>query len=216
MDPEERPEKKSKKEDSGGKGTVIRSSFTERTKKKAEDAKKKAREKVLASCSKDEEELPENLKKAAEQYARIRKSSKGRFKWNEQMPDVDEDDRPSVRRYAKANLLPEVPMVTVKDRHGKDIKCPTFPPDTIILELILPKEKWDESDYDQFKYLDEQVKLKGFDAETRMYNGKKYTWHHHQDEGKMQLVENGIHSMTQHSGGREIWAAERVNPFEGL
>ncbi|MEC0668216.1 HNH endonuclease [Priestia flexa] len=34
---------------------------------------------------------------------------------------------------------------------------------------------------------------------------KGYTWHHHQDEGKMQLVDEFIHSKTGHTGGRHIW-----------
>lgn len=211
----ERSGKKSKTDKSGGSGGVMRSSHSKRVKEKAEKARKKARDKAISSCSGDEE-ISDALKEQAEKYASIRKSSKGRFKWNDQMPDVDKDDQPIVRRYAKANLLPEVPMVTVKDRNGEDIKCPVFPDDTIIVDIKLPPEKWDDSDYEQFKYLDEQVKLDGFDSETRMFKGKKYTWHHHQDPGRMQLVENGIHSMTQHSGGREIWAAERTSPFDGM
>jgi len=33
----------------------------------------------------------------------------------------------------------------------------------------------------------------------------KYTWHHHQDAGVLQLVEHEIHSKTSHVGGYSIW-----------
>jgi hypothetical protein len=32
-----------------------------------------------------------------------------------------------------------------------------------------------------------------------------YTWHHHQDVGRMQLVPTSIHSKTGHIGGSEMW-----------
>lgn len=31
------------------------------------------------------------------------------------------------------------------------------------------------------------------------------TWHHHQDRGKMQLVDKAIHQQTGHTGGKAIW-----------
>jgi hypothetical protein len=32
-----------------------------------------------------------------------------------------------------------------------------------------------------------------------------YTWHHHQDYGRMQLVETTVHAKTGHAGGYSIW-----------
>lgn len=32
-----------------------------------------------------------------------------------------------------------------------------------------------------------------------------YTWHHHQEPGKMQLVDEKIHATTGHTGGHSIW-----------
>lgn len=32
-----------------------------------------------------------------------------------------------------------------------------------------------------------------------------YTWHHHQDTGRMQLIPRKYHEMSQHVGGYEIW-----------
>jgi hypothetical protein len=34
---------------------------------------------------------------------------------------------------------------------------------------------------------------------------KDYTWHHHQDHGRMQLVPTAIHSETGHTGGFSLW-----------
>lgn len=36
----------------------------------------------------------------------------------------------------------------------------------------------------------------------------KYTWHHHQNRGKMQLVLRDIHSNVSHIGGYSIWGKE--------
>lgn len=36
----------------------------------------------------------------------------------------------------------------------------------------------------------------------------KYTWHHHQDAGILQLVEYEIHSKTSHVGGYSIWGGK--------
>jgi len=33
----------------------------------------------------------------------------------------------------------------------------------------------------------------------------EYTWHHHQERGRMQLVEKGIHRATGHTGGFSLW-----------
>lgn len=43
---------------------------------------------------------------------------------------------------------------------------------------------------------------------SQLSNGEtpnKYTWHHHQDAGVLQLVEYTIHSKTPHIGGYSIW-----------
>ena len=34
---------------------------------------------------------------------------------------------------------------------------------------------------------------------------KDYTWHHHQDRGRMQLVERSVHEKTGHTGGFALW-----------
>lgn len=36
----------------------------------------------------------------------------------------------------------------------------------------------------------------------------KYTWHHHQDAGVLELVDSDIHSKTSHIGGYSIWGGK--------
>ena len=190
----------------------------------SDNGKKKTRNRVVQPCTTpiNPGQVTPQIIEWAQEFAQHRTESKGQFKWAIKMPDVPKQHHQLVRRYSRENFLPKVQMIETLDRHGKKIKCPIFPPKTIVAEVFLPKSMYDDSDYDQFKWLDKHVveklstQVPGFDPETRMYNGKKYTWHHHHDEGKMQLVENGIHSATAHSGGREIWAAERTSPFDNM
>ncbi|MEK3806090.1 HNH endonuclease [Bacillus sp. FSL H8-0547] len=37
---------------------------------------------------------------------------------------------------------------------------------------------------------------------------EKYTWHHHQNPGRMELVDSEIHSRTGHTGGQKIWGKD--------
>jgi filamentous hemagglutinin len=38
-----------------------------------------------------------------------------------------------------------------------------------------------------------------------------YTWHHHQDVGRMQLIPRDIHNKTGHIGGNHIWSSQGGN-----
>ena len=70
----------------------------------------------------------------------------------------------------------------------------------VLLEVQLPRSNdkhddlWAASDPVQFAVLDKMI------GGTRPPG---YTWHHHQDEGKMQLVLLAKHNVTTHNGGRE-------------
>ena len=54
-----------------------------------------------------------------------------------------------------------------------------------------------------------RLRLKFSKREIKAFsNGQtpsKYTWHHHQDRGVLQLVDYSIHSKTSHVGGYSIW-----------
>ncbi|OYD07747.1 HNH endonuclease [Paludifilum halophilum] len=86
-------------------------------------------------------------------------------------------------------------------------------------ELDLPEQLWLSSDAKQFTYLNKKLYIltqknpdlgsKFTDDELKLLKrGKtpsRFTWHHHQDKGRMQLVDRYIHSKAGHTGGREIW-----------
>ncbi|MPQ25071.1 T7SS effector LXG polymorphic toxin [Bacillus paralicheniformis] len=40
------------------------------------------------------------------------------------------------------------------------------------------------------------------------FTPKKYTWHHHQIPGRMELVDSEIHAKTGHTGGQKIWGRD--------
>ena len=59
---------------------------------------------------------------------------------------------------------------------------------------------------------DSNLRSKFTEAEIAIFKEggvpKAYTWHHHQDEGVMQLVDRKIHRQTGHTGGFSIWGPE--------
>ncbi len=80
-----------------------------------------------------------------------------------------------------------------------------------------------ESDYQHFKDCNEQLH-QAYENGTlnteqltdkqleQVRNGDKpegYTWHHHEEPGRMQLVDSKIHAETLHTGGRSIWGGGR-------
>lgn len=58
---------------------------------------------------------------------------------------------------------------------------------------------------------DTKLKEKFTEAELELFKkGEKpdyYTWHHHQDSGKMKLVDYTEH-LASHTGGRAYWGGE--------
>ncbi|GGA31924.1 hypothetical protein GCM10007416_00570 [Kroppenstedtia guangzhouensis] len=91
-------------------------------------------------------------------------------------------------------------------------------------EVRIPKDYYLKSDPRQFKYASRRLwnkikndpkELKKFTKEQKeaLKEGRKnvpgLTWHHHQQQGRMQLVEEKVHSGTNHTGGRDIWGGGR-------
>ena len=86
-------------------------------------------------------------------------------------------------------------------------------------EAQLSEDRYLESDYQQFKDCNEQLNQAyengTLDPERftdrqleQIHNGDKpegYTWHHHEERGRMQLVDSDIHRQTPHVGGRSLW-----------
>jgi hypothetical protein len=57
--------------------------------------------------------------------------------------------------------------------------------------------------YDRTKDFNAADQAAGYNSENPRPKG--YTWHHHQDRGRMQLVETEAHRKTGHTGGFKIW-----------
>ncbi len=105
------------------------------------------------------------------------------------------------------------------DREGV---FPVFDP---LVEVQLPKEQHLETDREQFKSCNESLKeqiannpdLKAtFTKEQleQIENGRTpsgYTWHHHQQDGKMQLVDTADHDKSAHTGGKALWGGGKDN-----
>ena len=86
-------------------------------------------------------------------------------------------------------------------------------------ETTLPNDLYLDNDYQQFKYCNEQLRqaYENGTLDTEQFtdrqleqirNGDKpegYTWHHHEEPGRMQLVDSEIHAETRHVGGRYLW-----------
>ena len=87
-------------------------------------------------------------------------------------------------------------------------------------DIRLPKDNYLKSDEQQFKFASRRLwdKIKNNEKAKSKFtknqlealkNGEEripgLTWHHHQQQGKMQLVESNVHRGTGHTGGRDIW-----------
>lgn len=168
-------------------------------KEDAADTSKKAK----AAAKSEAVFLCDEDKKLAEKYVEIRKSSADkRFQWDKLGKNIPKEKRSKIRKYVRENkMLPEVKFVP-------GTKFPIFPPETIAAEIILPKELWNKGDDEQFEWLDKEYEkgMKEIPPKYKDKGTKAYTWHHHQDDGKMQLVEFGTHNRVKHEGGRTTWA----------
>ena len=105
---------------------------------------------------------------------------------------------------------------------GREGVFPVFP---AITEVQLPKEMYQETDAKQFKTCNEELKAQiknnpelkpRFTPEQieQIENGRTpsgYTWHHHQQDGKMQLVPTDIHDKSAHTGGKALWGGGQAN-----
>ena len=98
-----------------------------------------------------------------------------------------------------------------------------FPEFEATFETMLPEELLKATDYQQSQCCNEQLRdaverdpsIKEKFTETQLQQigdggtPDGYTWHHHQETGRMQLVESGVHLRTGHTGGKEIWGGGR-------
>lgn len=100
-----------------------------------------------------------------------------------------------------------------------------FPKFKAIAEIKLPRKYWKKERsthfYQASKLLYEKIQKssrlsKKFTKKEilEFKQGQvpsKYTWHHHQDKGVLQLVDFNIHSKVRHKGGFSIWGKTENN-----
>lgn len=113
---------------------------------------------------------------------------------------------------------------TVFDACGNEVTG-VFPKFDSIFDAKLPDNLLQASDSEQFdecnKQLSEAIEkdpdlAKRFSSEQleQIRNGDTpdgFTWHHHEEMGRMQLVDSDIHAHTGHTGGKSIWGGGTVN-----
>lgn len=101
----------------------------------------------------------------------------------------------------------------------------TFPDFNSDYDVHLPQNMYLDSDEVHFHYADVQLAnavhqspdiAAEFDAHqlAQIDAGETpdgYTWHHSEEPGKLELVDEKLHSETGHTGGRELWGGGTEN-----
>ncbi len=163
----------------------------------------KAKSKALAIC-----DFNKDIDGLAKQYvALVIKSEKKNWTWSD--VKTKGNDRLTATQRKKIRDLAiskyNVPVIPV-DKN----KFPAFPAKYIAHTVQLDPSLYMSTDAVQFRQLNKDLKAvnPNYDEATQSFppSKKKYTWHHHQDTGKMQLVEFGVHNATNHKGGRTTWS----------
>ncbi len=107
---------------------------------------------------------------------------------------------------------------TVENDKGEEVSG-VFPKFDSSFTAQLPEDKLKASDKEQEKECNKQLKeaveknpeLKNKfteEQQKQIENSQKpkgYTWHHNEEKGKMELVDEEIHANSGHTGGRNIW-----------
>jgi len=122
----------------------------------------------------------------------------------------------------KEHPVSGIPYVKDTLPDGREGVFPVFVP---VTEVQLDESQYLDTDNNQFKTcnmsLKQQVEndpnLKAkFSKEQleQIENGRTpsgYTWHHHQQDGKMQLVSTEVHDQSAHTGGKALWGGGKEN-----
>lgn len=170
-----------------------------RAKTASSKGKKKAKTKAVGGCPYKQAQL----EALAVTYSALVNSSEN-WTWNDvQAGGVKRSDRKKIRQIARANN--SIPVIPVDAN-----KYPDFSGFVAEDNSNLPPNLYGSTDSVQFGWLNRDLagRNSDYDPATQTFppSKKKYTWHHHQDTGRMQLVEFGVHNSTNHKGGRTTWA----------
>lgn len=127
----------------------------------------------------------------------------------------------TINEHLEGTVHPEtdVPFTSKEIEIDGESRLGVFPDFSASYETQLPETLHETSDYEQATHCNEQLSQSyengSLDTEQftdrqleQIRNGDKpegYTWHHHEDPGRMQLVPSDIHEKTGHTGGRSLW-----------
>ena len=120
--------------------------------------------------------------------------------------------------HAETGVPFEEKTIEITDEDIKEGAFPVFDSD---FTVVLDEEMYLESDANQFNVandtlyqaiqenpsLSSDLGLSQADVQA-LENGETpegYTWHHNEEPGVLQLVDEETHAQTGHTGGREIW-----------
>lgn len=124
--------------------------------------------------------------------------------------------------HSETGVSYQIDIVELRD--GRIVEG-VFPEFESIVDIQLPEQLLQETDRNQMGNCNEQLKemldknpeLKEKFTERQLeqidagYKPEGYTWHHHQQVGKMQLVESSVHDVSRHLGGKSLWGGGRFN-----
>lgn len=131
----------------------------------------------------------------------------------------------TINEHLEGTVHPEtdVPFTSKEIEIDGESRLGVFPDFPESYGTQLPETLHEASDYEQATHCNEQLSQSyengSLDTDQftdrqleQIRNGDKpegYTWHHHEDPGRMQLVPSDIHEKTGHTGGRSLWSGGR-------
>jgi hypothetical protein len=151
----------------------------------------------------------------------------------EEVPDADESNSPNLEEsiriettndHLAGSVHPEtgVPFLenTVELTNGQDVTG-AFPVFDVDYEVQMDESLYLQSDYVHFSYANQELYdaiqaepdladdlgLSQQDVQTLSQGDTPdgFTWHHNEEPGVLQLVDQDTHANTAHTGGRELW-----------
>ncbi|MCG7500017.1 HNH endonuclease [Vibrio sp. Of7-15] len=158
------------------------------------------------------EDLNEEQRKKVEAFvAAVKSNDPQEYIWSgiqekANVGKINKSERNHIRLFSiRIGLLPQLEVNKAKREVNFD--------EYSAIDIPLPEEYWAHKMNEQEKYLDKET-LKMFESQEKNVeqyfkpNGrlnKFWTWHHHQDPGRMQLLPYGIHKLYNHVGGFVKW-----------
>lgn len=145
---------------------------------------------------------PDKLDGYAKRYAEVVNANK-KVEWEVLAPELSRRQVKNVRQYAREQGY--VKPAPVNEAGHADFTGHIYDHNGKVLDNVrLPENLWGVPKERQFRHLNNE--LFGSSATP-----DGWIWHHHQEAGRMQLVREGIHTITEHIGGESLggWSTYR-------